>query len=194
MALESNDTLLADDTGWHTLSPKDHVVQVYARDAALLDALEGFAASGLAAREAVIVIATPEHHDALEARLKARGVEVEDARKDDRFVPVSAADALASFMSGDWPEEQLFREAMAPIIARARAGGRKVRAFGEMVALLWSAGNEPAAVRLEYLWNKLLRAEQFPLFCAYPRAGFEGGHEISARMVCAAHTRVFSGD
>jgi hypothetical protein len=180
------------DIAWEALPPRAHVLQVYSGDASLLDALEGFAAAGLAAGETVIVIATPGHVALLEGRLQSRGLDLGAARAEDRLIELPAAETVQQFMLGDWPDEQLFRETMGPVIARARAGGRKVRAFGEMVALLWAAGNEPAAVRLEYLWNKLLATEQFPLFCAYPRAGFSEGLDAAVRSVCTAHTHTFS--
>jgi hypothetical protein len=52
------------------------------------------------------------------------------------------------------------------LLARARANGRRVRAFGEMVALLWEQGHHSATVRLEPQWGSFCRRETFPLFCA----------------------------
>ena len=53
------------------------------------------------------------------------------------------------------------------MVAQAAQNGRRVRAFGEMVALLWSEGNQAAAIRLEELWNELALSQTFCLFCAY---------------------------
>ena len=46
--------------------------------------------------------------------------------------------------------------------------GRRLRAFGEMVALLAADGMADAAVRLEELWNRLAATHHFSLLCAYP--------------------------
>src|SRR5688500_19228341 len=49
---------------------------------------------------------------------------------------------------------------------------RSVRAFGEMVAVLWANGHNGATVRLEHLWHAFCQSEAFSLFCAYPKTGF----------------------
>jgi hypothetical protein len=75
-------------------------------------------------------------------------------------------------------------------VRRASARGRRVRAFGEMVALLWAQGNAAATVRLEYLWNRVCKLERLPLFCAYPKAGFTQEASASLAEICAAHSRI----
>jgi hypothetical protein len=42
-----------------------------------------------------------------------------------------------------------------------------VRAYGEMVDVLWQGANHEAAIRLEEYWNDLARLQTFSLFCAY---------------------------
>jgi hypothetical protein len=42
-----------------------------------------------------------------------------------------------------------------------------LRAYGEMVGVLWKARQFAAAIRLEQLWNKLLEQSAFSLYCAY---------------------------
>jgi hypothetical protein len=89
-----------------------------------------------------------------------------------------------------WPDEDRFTQVVTDILTRARGDGRKVRAFGEMVALLWAQGNIAATVRLEFLWQKLCQSEGFSLFCAYPKAGFTRDLSDSITEICAAHSRV----
>jgi hypothetical protein len=68
-----------------------------------------------------------------------------------------------------------------------------VRAYGEMVALLWDAGNVAGAIELEALWNDLLDDVRFGLFCAYPSASVAGHGDVEAsRRVCDLHTSVIS--
>jgi two-component system CheB/CheR fusion protein len=60
-----------------------------------------------------------------------------------------------------------------------------------MVALLWSEGNFDAALKLEQLWNGLVRAHDFQLQCAYPMEGFsQNGHSQAFRNICAEHSHV----
>ena len=96
-------------------------------------------------------------------------------------------------MVNGWPDEELFTNTVNDIITRARGNGRKVRVFGEMVAVLWAEGNAGATVRLEHLWNELQTHEHFPLFCAYPRSGFTQDAAVSMQMICDTHSKVVPG-
>jgi hypothetical protein len=78
------------------------------------------------------------------------------------------------------------------IIKKARKGNRKIRAFGEMVAILWAQGHNGATVHLEHLWNKFCENESFCLFCAYPKSGFTEDINISMKNICGAHSKVIT--
>jgi hypothetical protein len=151
-------------------------------------------AGGLSGGESVIVIATMSHLSDLDDRLEAAGIDVYGARARDEYIPLEAGAALQRFMAQGWPDEVRFMETVGEILARAKRNGRKVRAFGEMVALLWARGDTGATVRLEHLWNKLCRAEEFSLFCAYPKAGITQGPAESMHEICAAHSRMVSAN
>ena len=70
----------------------------------------------------------------------------------------------------------------------AGAGGRPVRAYAEMVAMLWDAGLVNAAVQLETRWNELGREYAFSLFCGYPaRAVTQGDRPDAFAEVCRLH-------
>jgi hypothetical protein len=107
-----------------------------------------------------------------------------------RYIALSAEVALTKFMVGHWPDDRLFQEFVTGLITRAQQKGRRVRAFGEMVAILWARGDTAATVRLEYLWNELCKNHNFPLLCAYPKAGFTEDALESIAEICAAHTKV----
>jgi hypothetical protein len=177
---------------WGELAPSEHVVQIYERDQVFLDSLEGFVSGGIRAGEAVIVIASGEHRDALEARLASRGIDLALARSMDHYIDVDAETVLSSFIVDGWPDEARFAQAVTALLARARARGGPVRAFGEMVALLWARGDNAATIRLEQLWHAMCLADGFSLFCAYPRSGFTQDAAASIREICATHSQVFS--
>ena len=182
------------DVFWGEMSPCEHVVQVYHEDGAFLDCLTGFVAGGIKAGDAVVVIATSAHLVALEVLLIERRVNLAEARSGDRYIPLSAEEILSRFMVEGWPDEERFLTEIMQVVNQARRGGRRVRAFGEMVALLWEQGRHEATFRLEHLWHELCRKEAFSLFCAYPRIGFTKDPEKSMKEICEAHSRVMNAD
>ena len=176
---------------WAEMSPCEHVVQIYGDDRVFLDGLEGFVGNGLRNGESAIVLATAMHLHGLEKRMRANGIDVDRARAESRYIPRLAEDVLLSFMVKDWPDEGRFVAAMEELITQARGSqGRQVRAFGEMVAILWSRGNHAATIHLELLWTKVCAAEKFPLFCAYPRDTFSRNATESIVEICRIHSRV----
>jgi hypothetical protein len=183
------------DSYWQDLGKCDHAVQIYGDETTFMNALEGFVGSGLRNRESVILLSTAGHLHELEKRLRASWIDIDRARWEDRYIAVLANETLKQFMIGDEPDEALFTQVAGDILKRARGsrGERKVRAFGEMVAILWAEGHPDAAIKLENLWNKLQAVENFPLFCAYPRMGFAQDASASIQQVCATHSRVVPG-
>ena len=84
-----------------------------------------------------------------------------------------------------------FEAEVGQVIRAAGAGGRPVRLYGEMVALLWEAGQLNAALELEGLWNDLARDIPFGLYCGYPEAPAAGADQRAALAeVCRLHAAV----
>jgi hypothetical protein len=178
------------DVYWAEMSPCDHFVQIYEHDEVLLDALEGFVAGALRSKESAIIIATPGHRASLEYRLRRQGLDVDAAIKEDRYIALDADATLAVFMRDGWPDEKLFFEMIDELLERSLRNGARVRAFGEMVALLWGEGHSEAVLRLEQLWHGLCRAKSFALLCAYPKSGFTENAGTSVKEICEAHSKV----
>jgi MEDS: MEthanogen/methylotroph, DcmR Sensory domain len=179
---------------WGELAPTEHLVYMYEAKDTFLLLLEDFVADGLRNGEAVIVIATEAHRVALNERLEDRGLNLSAVRTNSQYMDLSAETCLATFMKDGWPDETRFNKAVGNLINRASRSGRRVRAFGEMVAMLWANGNSGATVRLEHLWNEFRRTQPFPLFCAYPKSGFTDETDASLREICEAHTKVIFAD
>lgn len=177
---------------WGEIAPCEHLVQIYQDEGVFLDSLEGFVSGGILSGESVVVIATPGHLASLKLRLARRGVNVATAIEQDQYVALDAEDTLSRFMLNGWPDEDLFRALVTRILQRAKAGSRRVRAFGEMVAVLWDQGNSGATVRLEHLWHRLCQEQSFSLFCAYPRSGFTRNAAASIKEICDTHSRIVS--
>jgi hypothetical protein len=176
---------------WAEMSACEHFVQIYEADDVFMDTLTGFIGGGLSQGDGAVVIGTPAHRRELARRLIAMGIDVNSARIDDQFISLDAEQTLQKFMVDGWPDEAGFTEVVRDILGRAGRNGRRVRAFGEMVALMWAKGYCAATVRLEHLWHQLCEKESFALFCAYPRSGFTENPAESIARVCAEHSRVF---
>ena len=71
-------------------------------------------------------------------------------------------------------------------------GGRAttiVRAYGEMVDVLWQQGRTDVAIRVELLWNLLATSYGFDLLCGYSMGSF---YKQTERLdeICRHHTRI----
>ena len=182
-------------TDWEDLGTSDHVVLVYEADAHLVEAVSRFVSIGLVAGEAAIVVATPPHREQLDACLRAHGVDLATASAQGQYIALDAAETLAQFMVDDWPDASRFADVVGNIIAGAGSRYPHVRVFGEMVALLWTAGHGDAALQIEGLWHDLVKTYAFPLLCAYPIRDFvNGAHAQQFLAICAAHSHVIPAE
>ena len=159
--------------------PGHHAVHFYARDDVLLTRLTQYVLEGVHRDETVLVIATEQHRKALRGRV---GAQV--------FRELDAADTLAQFMDGGLaglPDPQRF-DAVVGTLVRDLVAVAPHRAYGEMVALLWAAGNGEATLQLEQLWNGLQAEIDFSLLCAYALTNpLDGAPQDS---ICDLHTHV----
>jgi signal transduction histidine kinase/ActR/RegA family two-component response regulator len=173
-----------------------HIVQFYDDDAFLVETVASFIASGLADGTAAVIIATKPHLDGIEERLQAHGVDTAAAQAHGDYVRLDAAAALSIIMNDGQIVERRFHEIIdGTITGASRGGARRVRAFGEMVALLSAAREWKAALRLEELWTDLCRRQPLSLLCAYPMSDFAQARDARPfREVCANHTSVSPTD
>lgn len=185
---------LATDDFWNTIGPSDHVVQIYNDEHTFLSSLEAFVTSGFAANDCVVVIATDDHLQALEQRLRFKGHNVFELKLQEQYVALNAEETLNEFMVNNWPDEALFRHTMNRFLVRARTRNRKVRAFGEMVALLSAQGNIAATVKLENLWNKMCLDEAFSLYRAYPGRSLSQNSLESILVVSGSRSKMIKED
>jgi hypothetical protein len=179
---------------WDEVAPNDHIAHFYDDDEKFLITLAGYIAAGLAKGESIIIIATPQHLSALAHLLGSKGVDLMRPLAEDRYIALDATVALSCFMVDDWPDEEKFSSLVRYLIKRASKNGRRIRASGEMVAILWEQGNQAATVRLEHLWNEFCRDYGFCLLCSYPKAGFAKHPAQSVSEICAHHTRSLGRD
>jgi signal transduction histidine kinase len=170
-----------------------HVVQFYEDASFLSDAVVRFLAAGFAAGAPAVVIATEAHRTGFVQRLNERGFDVERARAKGRLVLLDARETLNRFMAGGLPDWSRFKQVIGAVLEQSHrdGGGAQVRAYGEMVDLLWKDGNPQAALLLEEQWNDLGRDYPFSLLCAYEMGNFRTREDAQAfQSVCAVHSHV----
>lgn len=180
------------DVFWGEIAPGDHVIQIYEREEILIDTISGFVGTGINAGDCCLVIATEEHLTDLHNRLLEHGVHVQTLIDDNRYIPLDAEDTLASFMINDKIDEYLFERTAASIMKKAQKNNRRIRAFGEMVSLLWQQGNKAATIQLESLWNKYVEEGSLCIYCAYPRTAFEVV-DTPLIHICSSHSKIITG-
>ena len=172
-----------------------HFVHFYESDAVLVDRLVGFIRASLENEGAGVVIATEAHRAAIEIRLQEAGLDLVALRHSGAYVPLDAAEVLSQFIVDGMPDADRFEQAVVPVLGLAGANGRRVRAFGEMVALLVAEGRGDAALALETLWNSLQARYPFVLFCAYSLDLMaDAQDERLVREVCLTHGQVIPGE
>ncbi len=166
-------------------------MQFYEDDEVLATAVAKFVADGLSAAEFVTIIATREHATAIDRQLRLAAVDLQAVRASSRLLTLDAHETLALFMRDGEPDPRLFESVIGAFMANraAAANGSGVRAYGEMVDVLWKRGDKSAALHLEELWNGLQARQPFTLLCAYGMGKFYK-EPATIHSVCATHTQI----
>jgi hypothetical protein len=177
------------------LNGPGHGVQFFDSDECLSRVVVGFLAEGLRAKQAVVSIASTFHCAAFKERLGEHGFDVEALQASGVLFFVNASALLETILVNRAPDPERFRSLVGDILERAGGRRRLVRIYGEAVDLLWKAGDPPAALRLEQLWNALASEFHFALVCGYTLDNFMTPHCARAfEDVCGQHHRVIPTD
>ena len=171
-----------------------HAVRFYEDAQSLSRMVATFVAEGFIESLPAIIIATPEHLDAIFEKLSAMSFDLDHVKRQGDLIVLDARDTLALFMVDGMPNAEKFEATMLPVIDRVCRGRQDcvIRAYGEMVDVLWKDGCEAAAVRLEMLWNQLANTRKFSLLCGYSMGSFYKDAAFDA--ICHQHTHVLSID
>ncbi len=156
----------------------DAFVEFYEKEERLVEDVVQFANEGLSSGEAVLMVATPPHRAAIERALAGRGFDVEQGKKESRLLVEDAAATLERCLVDGRPDEARFTEVLDGLLARA--GPRKLRVYGELVNVLWQAGDRASALRLDELWCAAVKDRKLPLFCGYLVEGFSTAEDLAA--------------
>ena len=177
-------------TALHGTSGHFHAVRFYDSKESLCRIVAEFLGAGFVTGQPGLVIGTPEHRAAIVHELQSRHFDVDRMQAAGDLLLLDARETMSSFMGDGVPDEQRFKDRMTTAIEEVCRGRTDctIRAYGEMVDLLWKDGHTVAAVRLEMLWNKLAMTHDFSLLCGYAMGNFY--KDASINEICQQHTHV----
>lgn len=163
-----------------------HGVEIYRDDAELVESVASFLAAGFEADAAGVVVARPEHTEAILAAIGERGY------GDRPYLVADAAELLESlYEDGDLSATAFDREIGRLLDEAGAAASGTPRAFGEMVDLLCLRNNPTDAIALEELWEELRRRRPFSLLCGYKLDVFDvATQKAPMPEICNVHSHV----
>ncbi|HEU4648036.1 MAG TPA: MEDS domain-containing protein [Gemmatimonadales bacterium] len=177
-----------------TIDSDRHVVQCHGEDTrSLIANVARFLEAGFQQGEGLLLIGTRARNESLLQQLGHHGVDVAAALQQARLVVLDAETTLERILVDSRPDRDRFDAVVGGVVRRmhGQRPGAAVRAYGEMVGVLWKAWHFAATIQLEEHWNGLLAQERVRLFCGYPIDVF--GLEFDAAMihgVLCAHSRL----
>lgn len=178
--------------------PSQHIVHFFEADElSLLHHLGRYVAEGLEAGEPVVVLTERRRRERLLSELHRLGAEPDIGKEDGRLVMLDSEQLLSKFEHAGRVDAERFNaivgRTMREVISRSRS--RRVRAYGDLVGLLWQQGRHAAAVELERNWNALQAELPFDLFCGYPidLFGYDFHPSKIGPLICQ-HSRVLPQD
>lgn len=192
-----------------------HNVQFYETDEFLYHTISQYTLSALQNGEAIILVATRTHLDALEtlvdlALLKDNNSidnnnhkshnktkkQLQDYKDSGQCFTLDAEETLKRlFGSQLLPDRQTFFDLIGGLIHQCLKTYPFVRIYGEVVHLLWRAGNLEGTLALEQLWNEFPNQNTWDLLCGYDLRGFnENQHGKAFQDVCQKHPHVLPAE
>jgi hypothetical protein len=163
----------------------DHRVLFYDSDDQLVAEVASHLRVALRRDGSAIAVATAAHRQALVQALGTDGVE---ASISGQLVLLDAEQTLHELLVDEELDAATFEAVIGRVISSLPG---PVHIYGEMVAVLWSAGRVPDALALESLWNDLGEQSAFGLLCGYPSASSDSdtfANELAT--VCQLHSQV----
>ncbi|MEO7448849.1 MAG: MEDS domain-containing protein [Humibacillus sp.] len=114
-----------------------------------IETVARFIADGWAVSECALVVTTSAHQRRIDGALRRWGHDPDELRRRSRYTCVDADTLIAQVMVAGELDAELFGRLAGDLLVRASAGGRRVRAFGEVVARLWQRDQVAAALEVE---------------------------------------------
>jgi hypothetical protein len=173
--------------------PGGHFVQLYKTDESeLVKNVGRYLWEGLRRGDGVLVVATPAHEQLFLRKLQLVGADTRAWIESKQLIFLDAEETLRQFLVDHQPDWLGFERVVGSAIRQVQPTNhsRGLRAYGEMVGILWKARRYAAAIRLEQLWNRLLESSSFSLFCGYSIDVFGKDFNADLDSVLCTHTHV----
>src|SRR5215471_1240630 len=167
-----------------------HAVQFYQGEPFLHRAIARFFRPAIRAGEPIAMVVRRRTFGGVADCLSSSHDSVLEAAVE-RLVFVDADEALPTFMDGLTPDPERFGRCFADLVtaARRRSERGSLWVYGEMVDVLCKAGNHPAALRVEELWNVVSAGHPMSVTCAYSIDDFDHDlHATAFQAICRQHT------
>jgi DNA-binding NarL/FixJ family response regulator len=186
--------LVAKSARQHAEITTRHEVEFYPDDAAFVEGFAGSIEAALKMGDAVILIASESHRAGILKRLRADGVDVRFAVKEGSYIALAPAEALATIMQEDMPDPVRCSKLVDNLITDAKGPEgrhRRVGLFGECAPTLLADGNVDAALRLEHLWDEMMKRHDAYTLCGYLWSAFPDREDSTVFLrICAEHSAV----
>jgi DNA-binding NarL/FixJ family response regulator len=148
-----------------------HEVDYYLHDSDFLESLHACVSTALHAGDAVVVLLTRSHQQALCQGLQAMGLKVNDEIRTGRLRLLDADVTVAKYLRDELPDEMRSREEARLLLEAAKKTRRgehsRVCVFGECVSLLYAKGNGDVVLWLERFWDELCKTHELYVRCWY---------------------------
>ena len=174
-----------------------HEAHFYSDDESLLAGFTSFIETALIAGKVVIVVVNEPHREGVLRLLRLRGLDVDAAIRQVRYIALDVDETFSKFMVNDRPDPVRFFKAAHECIARAAqiASGERLRvaACGEGTSILWGQANADAAIQLERLWDDIAKTYELDILCGYLLAPWQREQQKETYLkISAAHSAICS--
>ncbi len=177
----------------HRVNHGDHLCEFYENSRELANSVCDFVVPGITRGDGTILIATAENLINFQEILERRSIDVHRAKSIKKLLMLDAHETLALFMVDGLPDAEKFENSVGKLVKDFKARYPRIRAFGEMVNILWEENNLAGALKLEELWTDLNKRIHFSLLCGYSSTRFKNKMNIEAfNAICTAHTHLIA--
>lgn len=144
-----------------------HDVQIYSERHELAARVADFLTEGFERGDGCLVLATAESVRAVAPLLAGCGLPVETLQAQRRLALGDAEQIVDEICAEAEPSAAALEAVVVRLTDELDAPSGRIRAYGELVDVLWHRGARAESERLEEHWNRLLERRRIDLLCGY---------------------------